>query len=284
VRKRVLTPSALVRASHVVLAGNTHIGGVMPRLAETLLPVTSYVAVTEPLGERLSEAIAYTGAVSDSRFANYHYRIVDNDRLMWAGGGGPFARDPRRVGETLKAGIARTYPQLGAVTIASAWSGTMGFAVHRMPQIGEVSPGLWVASAFAGHGINTSAIAGNLIARAIAENDDNWCQFLPYDLVWAGGRLGRVFAQAHFFVRNWREEIEATRAQRRARSRLAKPEPAEPGGTEAKTRKVGERAQGRDQALDQRSDHDVEDAPEVAATEVDWRAAKQAIGPGGHRA
>ncbi len=284
VRKRVLTPSALVRASHVVLAGNTHIGGVMPRLAETLLPVTSYVAVTEPLGERLSEAIAYTGAVSDSRFANYHYRIVDNDRLMWAGGGGPFAHDPRRVGETFKAAITRTYPQLGAVTIASAWSGTMGFAVHRMPQIGEVSPGLWVASAFAGHGINTSAIAGNLIARAIAENDDNWRQFLPYDLVWAGGRLGRVFAQAHFFFRNWGEEIEATRAQRRARSRLAKPEPAEPGAAEAKSRKVGERAQGRDQALDQRSDHDVEDAPEVAAAEVDWRAAKQAIGPGGRRA
>ncbi len=280
VRKRVLTPSALVRASHVVLAGNTHIGGVMPRLAETLLPVTSHVAVTEPLGERLSGAIAYNGAVSNSRFANYHYRIVDHDRLMWAGGGGPFGRDPRRVGETFKAAIARTYPQLGEVAIASAWSGTMGFAVHRMPQIGEVSPGLWVASAFAGHGINTSAIAGNLIARAIAENDDSWRQFLPYDLVWAGGRLGRVFAQAHFYVRNWREEIEATQAQRRARARLAKPEPAEPGAAEAKSKKVGERSKGRDQALDQRSDRDIDNGPEVAGAELDWREAKQATGPG----
>ena len=280
VRKRVLTPSALVRASHVVLAGNTHIGDVMPRLAETLLPVTSCVAVTEPLGERLSEAIAYTGAVSDSRFANYHYRIVDNDRLMWAGGGGPFARDPRRVGDTFKAAIARTYPQLGEVTIAYAWSGTMGFAVHRMPQIGEVSPGLWVASAFAGHGINTSAIAGNLIARGIAENDDSWRQFLPYDLVWAGGRLGRVFAQANFFIRNWHEEIEATRAQRRERLRLAKPEPARPGAAEAKTAKAGDLRKGQDQSLDQQSAYDAEDKPDVVAAEVDWREAKQAIGPG----
>jgi gamma-glutamylputrescine oxidase len=253
VRKRVLTPGALVRASHVVLAGNTHIAGVMPPLAETLLPVTSYVAVTEPLGERLAQAIAYPGAVSDSRFANYHYRIVDGDRLMWAGGGGPFPRDARRVAETFKAAIARTYPQLGEVAIAYAWSGTMGFAVHRMPQIGEVSPGLWVASAFAGHGINTSAIAGNLIARAIAENDDNWRQFLPYDLVWAGGRLGRVFAQAKFFVRNWREEIEATRAQRRERLRHAKPEPLEAAVADAKTNEADDARPAQDQSFDQRA-------------------------------
>jgi glycine/D-amino acid oxidase-like deaminating enzyme len=225
VRKRILTPSARVRANHVVLAGNTQIAGLMPELAETLLPVTSYLAVTEPLGERLGQAIAYSGAVSDSRRANYHYRIVDGDRLMWAGGGGPFARNPRRIAEAFKRGIARTYPQLGEVAIAHAWAGTMGFAVHRMPQIGEISPGLWVASAFAGHGLNTSAIAGNLIARAITENDDTWREFIPYNLVWAGGRLGRVFAQAAFAVRNWQEEIEATLAQRRAGLHLAKRAP-----------------------------------------------------------
>jgi glycine/D-amino acid oxidase-like deaminating enzyme len=234
VRKRVLTPAALVRADHVVLAGNTLIAGLMPQLAETLLPVTSYAAVTEPLGERLGHAIAYSGAVSDSRFANYHYRIVDGDRLMWAGSGGPFARDPRRVANSFKAAIARTYPQLGDVAIAHAWAGTMGFAVHRMPQIGEVSPGLWIASAFGGHGLNTSAIAGNLIARAIAENDDTWREFVPFNLVWAGGRLGRVFAQAAFVARNWQEEIAAMRAQRRERLRRAKPAPSETAVAQAK--------------------------------------------------
>jgi glycine/D-amino acid oxidase-like deaminating enzyme len=217
----VLTQAALVRASHVVLAGNTHVAVLMPKLAATLLPVTSYVAVTEPLGARLADAIAYQGAVSDSRYANYHYRVVDGDRLMWSGAGGPFARDARRTGETFKAAIARTYPQLGEVKIAYAWSGTMGFPVHRMPQIGEISPGLWVASGFAGHGINTSAIAGNLIARAIAENDDAWRAFVPFDLVWAGGRLGRVFAEAVIFIRNRREEIEAERAQGREREHRA---------------------------------------------------------------
>lgn len=223
VRKKVLTPAGLVRANHVVLAGNTLIAGLMPKLAATLLPVTSCVAVTEPLGAPLAEAIAYRGAVSDSRFANYHYRVVDGDRLMWSGAGGTFGRDARRTAESFRAAIARTYPQLGEPPIAYAWSGTMGFAVHRMPQIGEISPGLWVASAFAGHGINTSAIAGNLIARAIAENDDTWRQFVPYDLVWAGGGLGRVVAEAMLFVRNRREEFAAEQAQRRGRRAAPRP-------------------------------------------------------------
>ena len=226
VRKRVLTPAALVRANHVVLAGSTHMAALMPKLTATLLPVTSCVAVTEPLGARLADAIVYQGAVSDSRYANYHYRIVDGDRLMWSGTSGLFARDAARTAETFKATISRTYPQLGEVKIAYAWSGTMGFPVHRMPQIGEISPGLWVASGFASHGLNTSAIAGQLIARAITDNDNAWREFVPFDLVWAGGRLGRVFAETLIFIRNRREAFEAERAQRREREHRAGADPS----------------------------------------------------------
>ena len=63
VRKRIGTPSARVRAGHVVLAGNVHLGALMPRLAATLLPVTTFVMVTEPLAG-LQEAVRYRGAVS----------------------------------------------------------------------------------------------------------------------------------------------------------------------------------------------------------------------------
>src|SRR5882724_10313260 len=55
IRKRVVTPSARLRASHIVLAGNVHLGAPLRRLSETLLPIWRYAAVTEPLGERLAE-------------------------------------------------------------------------------------------------------------------------------------------------------------------------------------------------------------------------------------
>ncbi|HLA20013.1 MAG TPA: FAD-binding oxidoreductase, partial [Pseudolabrys sp.] len=81
VRKRIVTPNARVRAGHVVLAGNVDLGALMPRLSATLLPVTTFVLVTEPLGPVLHELVRYRGAVSDTNRADNHYRIVGENRL-----------------------------------------------------------------------------------------------------------------------------------------------------------------------------------------------------------
>ena len=51
VRKRIVTPSARVRAGHIVLACNVHLGTLVPRIAGTLMPVWAYVLVTAPLGD-----------------------------------------------------------------------------------------------------------------------------------------------------------------------------------------------------------------------------------------
>src|SRR5205809_2249921 len=95
IRKRIVTPSARLRASHIVLAGNVHLGAPLRRLSETLLPVWRYAAVTEPLGERLGEAIRFRGSVMDSDGID-HFRIVDGDRLMWASPDTTWDARPRR--------------------------------------------------------------------------------------------------------------------------------------------------------------------------------------------
>jgi glycine/D-amino acid oxidase-like deaminating enzyme len=220
VRKRITTPSARVRSNQIVLAGNAHLGRLAPQLAETILPVSTFAAVTEPLGDRLLDAVTYEGAVSDSHSANNHYRIIGGDRLLWSGDSTTWDSSPRQHINSLRRSIARIYPQLGEVEFANVWSGTMGFAVHRMPQIGEISPGLWIASAFAGHGLNTTAMAGTLIARAIVENDDTWRLFLPYDLVWAGGTFGRAVRHGMSLWGRQRESFAAKAARNRERLRL----------------------------------------------------------------
>jgi glycine/D-amino acid oxidase-like deaminating enzyme len=209
VRKRVGTPSARVRASQVVLAGNTGLGALMPQLAASLLSVTTYAATTGPLGDKLKQAITYQGAISDSVFADSHYRIIAGDRLMWTGGMTMWVANPKRYARRLAADIRRAYPQLGRVAVDHVWSGTLGRAVHRMPQIGEIARGVWVASGFGGHGLNTTALAGNLIARGIVAHDDTWRLFAPYDLVWAGGKAGRAAAQAVYWARRTRERLDA---------------------------------------------------------------------------
>ena len=95
----------------------------------------------------------------------------------------------------------------------------MAYAVHKMPQIGELAPGYWLASAFGGHGLNTTAMAGEMIARAILDGDDRWRLFSPYELVWAGGRLGRAAAQSIFWSMQLRDTLKERIARYRDRAR-----------------------------------------------------------------
>jgi glycine/D-amino acid oxidase-like deaminating enzyme len=195
VRKRIITPAARMRAYSIVLAGNVHLGTLFPRLARTLLPVWRYAAVTEPLGERLAAAIAYPGAISESSGID-HYRIVDGDRLMWAGPVTTWNGNPRRFASHVERHIHAVFPQLGKVKVADMFSGVTGETVHGMPQIGQLRRGLWVASGFGRQGLSTSAMAAQVVASGMLAGDDRWRLFQPFELVWAGGPAGRVAAQA----------------------------------------------------------------------------------------
>jgi gamma-glutamylputrescine oxidase len=232
VRKRIGTPSGMVRAGHVVLAGNVHLGALMPRLAATLLPVSTYVMVTEPIAG-LQDIVRYRGAVSDTNRADNHYRIVGGansggERLQWSGRMRAWQAAPRWIGRGLAADIRRNFPALGKIEIAHLWRGTLGRTIHRMPQVGEIEPGVWLASGFGGHGLNTSAMGGDLVARGLVDNDQTWRLFAPYELVWSGGLLGSVLAQGIYWgsrpiervghgLARYRERARNRRQQRLAR-------------------------------------------------------------------
>ncbi len=217
VRKRITTPSARVRATRIVLAGNVHLGTLMPRIAGTLVPIWSYLITTKPLGPQLAEAVAYRGAVTDTDLADNHYRIVGGDRLLWSGRSTTWDDDPKWYARRLQWDISKLYPQLGEVEVEHVWSGVLGNPLHKMPQLGELSPGLWIASGFGGHGLNTTAMAGNILTRAIVDGDDTWRLFSPYEFVWAGGRLGRAIMQVYYWWFSARERFEARQSRERER-------------------------------------------------------------------
>lgn len=220
VRKLVKTETGSVRAFNVVLAGNTALGRAFPRLTNTLLPVRTHIAVTEPLGDLAKKAIRFDGAVTDTRRGGDYYRLA-GDRLLWGGRITTRRKPPRKLARLVAKDIARVYPQLKDVQIEYAWYGTMCYAIHQMPQIGMVRPGVWIASAFGGHGLNTAAMAGDLIASAITERDDRWQLFTPFGLVWAGGPIGRVVVQTSYWSTRVRDGLAEQRARRIERDEAA---------------------------------------------------------------
>src|ERR1700693_5609845 len=114
IRKRIVTPSARLRASHIVPAGNVHLGATLRRLSETLLPVWRYAAVTAPLGERLTEVITFKGSVTDTDGID-HFRIVNGDCLVWARPDTTWAASPARFAPAIARRIRTIFPQLGRV-------------------------------------------------------------------------------------------------------------------------------------------------------------------------
>ena len=207
-----------IAARHVVLAGNADLGRVQPRIARAVLPVATYVAVTAKIGPGLAEAIRWKGAISDTRRAGDYYRIVDGDRLLWGGRITTDTREPPRLREMMRRDILSVYPQLSDIRIDYAWPGIMGYAPHMMPQVGEIEPGLWVCSAFGGHGLAQTAAGADALAAAIAGEDDRYKLFQPFGTRWAGGPIGRIATQLIYWGLQasdwWDEKRQAENAEK----------------------------------------------------------------------
>ncbi len=201
----VRTERGAIRARHVVQCGSAYMHKNVAKIASCLLPVSTYVAVTEPLNPNLDSAIRTRAAILDTRRASDYYRIVGGNRLMWGGRITTRRSKPADLAIRMKRDIQSVYPQLDDFRIEYAWQGLMGYAPHKMPLIGQMKPGLWAATAFGGHGLNTTAMAGLLIAGAITDGDDRYRLFEPYKIRWAGGRAGRAAVQISYWNMQWRD-------------------------------------------------------------------------------
>ncbi|MGI9415640.1 MAG: NAD(P)/FAD-dependent oxidoreductase, partial [Hyphomicrobiales bacterium] len=216
---RVRTSGGAVTARHVVLAHSAYGRGLARALDAAVLPVATYVVASRPAPELLAMAITTDAAIADTRRAGDYYRLLPDGRLLWGGRITTQRSEPARLAAMLKRDIVAIYPQLEAIEIEHAWSGLMAYAVHKMPIIGPLGGGLWTASAFGGHGLNTTAMAGRLIAGAIAEGDDRYRLFERFGPKWAGGAAGRAATQVAYWsyqARDWLDERKARRSSQPA--------------------------------------------------------------------
>lgn len=107
----------------------------------------------------------------------------------------------------LHATMVSTFPQLGELKIDYAWSGLMSYARHLMPWIRRIEDGLWCCTAFGGHGLNTTAIGGKVLAEVILEDSDRLRLFAPFGFDWNGGRFGRSAVQATYWWLQARDAV-----------------------------------------------------------------------------
>jgi len=201
-RWRIVTAQGEIFADQVVLACGGYLAGLQKPIDRAILPIATYVMVTEPLGDRLDDCLRTRAAIYDSRFAFDYYRPLPDRRLLWGGRISVLNRSPQAVQRLLTHDLLRVFPQLKGVRIDHAWSGLMSYARHQMPQIGSDGNGLWWAQAFGGHGVGPTCAAGELVAAAIAQGDEGWKQFADYGLPSTYRPFGFAGAQATYW---WHE-------------------------------------------------------------------------------
>jgi gamma-glutamylputrescine oxidase len=204
----VKTLQGEVRAQHAVHCVSASGREVHKPSGRAVLPVATYIAVTKPL---VQNAIVTRAAIADTRRAGDYYRVVDEGRILWGGRITTQVSPPTRLAERMKGDMIATYPALGNPRIDYAWSGVMGYALHKMPLIGRDQEGQWFATAFGGQGLNTTAMAGLILASAIADGDDSYRRFIPFAPKWAYGQLGRLGVQGSYWLMQLRDKRDESR-------------------------------------------------------------------------
>jgi len=160
------TGRGAVRAKYGVLACDALLENLEPRIASRIMPVANYLVATEPL-ENACALIAGDLAVSDSRFVVNYFRIAADNRLIFGGGERYSPAPPADIAAFGRKHMLRVFPQLAHARIDHAWGGLVSITMSRMPHIGRHGD-LFFAHGYSGQGLLIAALAGKVLAEAMA--------------------------------------------------------------------------------------------------------------------
>lgn len=190
----VKTSTGQVRARFAVVAGNAYLGNLIPELAIKAMPCGTQMVATEPLGEARARAlIPRDYCIEDCNYILDYFRLTGDFRLIYGGGVNYGGGDPASIENFIRPKLERTFPQLRGVKIDHAWGGDFLLTLTRIPQLGRLGDNLYYAQGYSGHGVNTTHLAGKLIAEAMSAQAERFDAFarLPH-YFFPGGRQFRV--------------------------------------------------------------------------------------------
>ncbi|WP_415184725.1 NAD(P)/FAD-dependent oxidoreductase [Phaeovulum sp.] len=190
----IKTATGQVTCKTLVLCGNAYLGGVVPTLSKRVMPVSTQVMATEPLGEELARSlIPGQGCVEDIRYILDYYRMSADNRLLFGGGTVYGGADPRDIEAKLRRNLDKVFPQLKSKRVDYAWSGNFALSFSRVPQMGRIGANTYFAQGYSGHGVTGSHTYGRILSEAINGDLSRFDVFagLPW-YPFPGGRALRV--------------------------------------------------------------------------------------------
>ena len=162
-------------AKDVLVATSGYTSGVTPALQRKIVPIGSFIIVTDVLRKELARELSPRGRmIYDSKNYLYYYRLTPDRRMLFGGRAAFFPENENTVRESariLREGMVRVYPQLRAVKVEFVWGGTLDFAFDIMPHAGRME-GMYFSLGYAGHGVAMATLLGRKMAEAILTGRD----------------------------------------------------------------------------------------------------------------
>ncbi|MDR3515835.1 MAG: FAD-binding oxidoreductase [Azospirillaceae bacterium] len=186
-----VTAAGQVRAKFMILGVGAYGGGLIPAMARYIMPISTTMITTEPLGAQRAEALLSRNiAVSDVNYALNYFRLTPDHRLLFGGGVSGTGVDRPGLALDLRKKLVSLFPTLHDVPIDYSWSGLLDISMNRAPHFGRLGPTTLFAQGFSGHGLALTAIAGRVMAEVIAGTAERFDMFarLPH-LPFPGGPM-----------------------------------------------------------------------------------------------
>lgn len=169
----VSTALGKVAAGTVILATNGYTTRrPSPALARKIVPVGSYIIVTEPLAAETAGGIYPRPVMSYTKRRLLHYMRRTHDDRILLGGRRSLHTDLDLVesGRDLQRALVGYWPELAEAEITHVWGGKLAVPFDLTPHIGQVD-GAWYALGYAGHGVALSCQLGHELAGMLLGED-----------------------------------------------------------------------------------------------------------------
>jgi glycine/D-amino acid oxidase-like deaminating enzyme len=197
---RITTPTGAVQAEKVVLGGNGYTDGLWPGLRQSIVPVFSSIAATEPLPDEVARQVMPSGSVLyESGHITVYLRLDPANRLLM-GGRGPQRpiHDPAPVDYLIQY-ARRLWPALGGARWTHGWNGQLAMTSDHYPHVHQPAPGLFACLGYNGRGVALATAMGAEIARRVTgAPEETWCmptlpvRPIPFHGFWRVGVLAKV--------------------------------------------------------------------------------------------
>ena len=201
-RPSIQTATGKITCKTLILCGNAYLGEVVPTLSWRVMPVSTQVMATKPLGEEQARSLIPTDVcVEDVRYILDYFRLSADNRLLFGGGTVYGGSDPANIEKKLRRNLDKVFPQLKGVEIEYAWSGNLALSFSRVPQMGRIGSNTYFAHGYSGHGVTGSHTFGRIIAEAVDADTSRFDVFAK--VPWIPFPGGRVFRVPYSVMGSW---------------------------------------------------------------------------------